>query len=85
MKKAGWDCMRHYEILGNYCIPYFIGLEDCPKNTLANLPKELLLEGRELANNFDSQKYFIILDEIFNYTKENLTTKNIANYILTKI
>jgi hypothetical protein len=84
-KKAGWDCMRHYEILGNYCMPYFIGLEDCPKNTLANLPKELLLEGRELANNFDSQKYFIILDEIFNYTKENLTTKNIANYILSKI
>jgi hypothetical protein len=84
-KKAGWDCMRHYEILGNYCMPYFVGLENCPKNTLANLPKELLLEGRELANNFDSQKYFIILDEIFNYTKENLTTKNIANYILSKI
>jgi serine/threonine protein kinase len=41
--------MRHYEILGNNCIPYFVGLEDCPKNTLANLPKELLLEARELA------------------------------------
>jgi hypothetical protein len=85
MKKAGWDCMRHYEILGNYCMPYFIGLEDCPEDTLANLPKELLLEGRELANNFDEQKYFTILDEMFNYTKENLTTKNIANYILNKI
>jgi hypothetical protein len=84
IKKAGWDCMRHYEILGNNCIPYFIGLEDCPKNTLANLPKELLLEGRELANNFDSQKYFLILDELFDYTKNNLTTKNIANYILSK-
>jgi hypothetical protein len=82
MKKAGWDCMRHYEILGNYCMPYFIGLENCPKNTLANLPKELLLEGRELTNNFDSEKYFIILDELFNYTKNNLTTKNLANYIL---
>ena len=85
MKKAGWDCMRHYEILGNYCMPYFIGLEDCPKNTLANLPKDLLLEGRELTNNFDEQKYFIILDEMFNYTKNNLTTKNIANYIISKL
>ena len=28
MKKAGWDCMRHYEILGNYCMPYFTDLED---------------------------------------------------------
>jgi len=85
MKKAGWDCMRHYEILGNYCIPYFIGLEDCPKDTLANLPKGLLLEGRELANNFDEQKYFTILDEMFNYTKENLTTKNLAQYVLERI
>jgi hypothetical protein len=85
MKKAGWDCMRHYEILGNYCIPYFVGLEDCPKNTLVNFPKELLLEGRELTNNFDELKYFSILDELFNYTKNNLTTKNLATYILSKI
>jgi hypothetical protein len=85
MKKAGWDALRHYEILGNYCMPYFVGLEDCPKNTLANLPKELLLEGRELAFNFDEQKYFHILNELFDYTQNNLTTKNLANYILSKI
>jgi len=84
-KKAGWDCMRHYEILGNYCIPYFVGLEDCPKNTLANLPKELLLEAKNLTENFDEQKYFSILNELFDYTKNNLTTKNLANYILSKI
>jgi hypothetical protein len=85
MKKAGWDCMRHYEILGNYCMPYFIGLEDCPEDTLTNLPKELLLEGRYLVENFDEQKYFHILDEIFNYTKNNLTTKNLAQYILNHV
>ena len=84
-KKAGWDCMRHYEILGNYCIPYFVGLEDCPKNTLANLPKELLLEAKDLTENFEEQKYFSILNELFDYTKNNLTTKNLANYILSKI
>ncbi len=22
-KKAGWDCLRHYEILANGCIPLF--------------------------------------------------------------
>jgi hypothetical protein len=65
-------------------MPYFIGLEECPNETLINLPKELLLEARELANNFDEQKYFIILDELFNYTKKNLTTKSIANYIISK-
>jgi hypothetical protein len=69
MKKAGWDCMRHYEILGNNCIPYFIDLEDCPKNTLTNLPKELLLKLENYLNNFDDQKYFSILNELFEYTK----------------
>jgi hypothetical protein len=84
MKKAGWDCLRHYEILGNYCMPYFIGLENCPKDTLINFPKELLIEGRELANNFDEQKYFNILDEMFNYTKNNLTTKQLAKYVIER-
>jgi hypothetical protein len=85
MKKAGWDCMRHYEILANNCIPYFINLEKCPKQTLTNLPKELLLEAIELANNFEEQKYFSILNELFNYTKNNLTTKQLAQYILNYV
>lgn len=85
MKKAGWDCMRHYEILANNCVPYFIDLENCPKYTLTNLPKDLLIEARELANNFDEQKYFIILNELFNFTKNNLTTKNLAQYVLSYV
>jgi hypothetical protein len=85
MKKAGWDCMRHYEILGNYCLPYFVGLEECPKETLANFPKELLLEAKELTNNFNENRYFTILNEVFDYTKKNLTTKSLAEYILNKI
>ena len=84
-KKSGWDCMRHYEILGNYCIPYFIGLENCPANTLHNLPKDLLIEARELTNNFDERKYFIILNELFDFTKKYLTTKSLAEYVIGKI
>ena len=30
-KKAGWDCLRHYEILANGCIPLFLDLKDCLK------------------------------------------------------
>ena len=85
MKKAGWDCMRHYEILANNCIPYFVDLDECPQYTLTNLPKELLLEARELANNFEEQKYFDILNELFDYTKNNLTTKQLAQYVLNHV
>ena len=85
MKKAGWDCLRHYEILANNCIPYFTDLEECPDRTLINLPKELLLEAKELAYNFDEQKYFIILKELFEYTKQHLTTKQLAQYVLNHV
>lgn len=85
MKKAGWDCMRHYEILANNCIPYFTDLHECPSTTLTNLPKELLIEARDSANNFDEQIYFSILDELFEYTKSHLTTKELAKYVLEKI
>jgi len=84
-KKAGWDCMRHYEIMGNYCLPYFPDMKDCPKNTLFNFPKELIIEGTELASNFDINEYYRILDSIYDYTKNNLTTKAIAQYIIDKV
>jgi len=85
MKKAGWDCMRHYEILGNNCIPYFVDLENCPKNTLTNLPKELLIEARELIENFNENKYFDILNELFIFTKNNLTTEKLAKHVLNYV
>ena len=43
-KKLGWDCLRHYEILMNGCIPLFFNIEDCPKLILKTLPKERLSE-----------------------------------------
>jgi hypothetical protein len=95
-KKGGWDCMRHYEIMANGCIPYFPGIEKCPKNTMALLPKDLILEGNTLylkykdkvsIENFKKEE----LDECFNlinrfliFTRENLTTTQIAKYILSK-
>jgi hypothetical protein len=85
MKKAGWDCMRHYEILGNYCMPYFTDLEDCPKDTLSSFPKELLLEAKKLASNFNQEKYYILLDKVFKHTKQHLTTKSLAKYILSHV
>lgn len=31
MKRAGWDCMRHYEIAANGCVPCFRDLERKPR------------------------------------------------------
>lgn len=84
-KKGGWDCMRHYEILGNYCLPYFPDLKECPPNTLFNFPKEYILESNNLFQNFKIFYYYALLDEVFNYTKEHLTTKAMAKYLINSI
>ena len=115
-RKAGWDCLRHYEILCNNCIPLFLDIEYCPKSTCTSIPKDMLLEyykksgiydlfemnkefqyniGGNIITNRDLtlinkleiddnfiETYFKYLQKIFTYSKENLTTKKLAQYIL---
>lgn len=83
-KKAGWDCLRHYEILANFCVPYFPDIDDCPKNTMVNFPKDIIKQTNKLylENKFGTEEYYKLLHQLFNYTKENLTTINSVKYIL---
>jgi len=46
-KKAGWDCLRHYEILMNGCIPLFLNIKNCPELTCTNLPKKKISHVNE--------------------------------------
>jgi hypothetical protein len=93
IKKAGWDCMRHYEILANGCIPYFIDIERCPPHTMHLCPKDLFIEAKVLYNRFkfknidsltddDKNKYYALLRQLYDYTKNHLTTYKMAKYIL---
>jgi FkbM family methyltransferase len=94
-KKGGWDCLRHYEIILNGCIPYFPDIEKCPTNTLYLFPKDLIIQGNMMyekfkllslsnfQNNHISEYNFLLL-KLLDYIKNNLTTKNIAKYILEK-
>jgi len=91
-KKSGWDCMRHYEIIANGCIPYFADLELCPKDTMALLPKDLLKQGNALYERLllskitetDLQEYIELANKLLAYLKMHLTTSKIAKYILEK-
>lgn len=77
MKKGGWDCLRHYEIMMNGCVPIFEGLIDCPQLTLTTLPKtELIKMGQSKECNSE------YTDFILDYTKNNLTTKHMINKII---
>ena len=77
-RKAGWDCLRHYEILGSDCIPLFLDIEYCPDTVCTTIPKQLL-------------KNFYIesgIYEIFNMSEKieyNDSRTLIINKDLTKI
>lgn len=81
-KKAGWDCLRHYEILANGCIPFFEGLRSCPAHTMITLPKRFL---RKIERGYLGDLFAIPL-EVFEacraYAEEHLTTKALARDFL---
>lgn len=116
-KKSGWDCLRHYEIICNGCIPLFIDIEHCPDTMCTTLPKEILkdfytdsgiydlfdmkaevtyddrnaiITNRDLTlvndividDNF-YKLYSAYLDILTKYAKQNLTTKVLAEYVLS--
>jgi hypothetical protein len=56
MRKAGWDCMRHYEIMANGCIPLFLNFENRPTQTLTNLDPDLMHRCWLAAENFKSDE-----------------------------
>lgn len=93
-KKGGWDCMRHYEILANGCIPYFPDIEDCPPYTMKLLPKDLIIYGNSLYakyktktiegfNSDECNECYSLINQLLDYTKSTLTTVKMAEYLLT--
>ena len=71
-KKAGWDCLRHYEILMNGCIPLFLDIKNCPKDTISTLPKKKLIN---LLNNY--QEIFSFYNPFKIFKKKHLSFERI--------
>lgn len=85
IKKAGWDCMRHYEILANGCLPYFIGIDKCPELTMASFPKQLC---KDLLVESKQNNAFVLYEKLASKFEEhflqNNTTKALAtNFVNT--
>jgi hypothetical protein len=69
-KKASWDSLRHYEIIMNKCIPLFIDIKHCPKQSLQKLPKKTLEEVFNIFKGFDKT----VLENKFIYNDKNAIT-----------
>lgn len=82
IKKAGWDCMRHYEILANGCLPYFININKCPDLTMVSFPKQLCID---LMNNAKIVNVPTLYDQFADKFKDHFlehnTTNALAKYV----
>lgn len=83
--KGGWDCLRHYEIIANRCIPYFLNLDACPVDGLSTFPKELVLRAmRELDEGVLSlAKYQQYLEQLMSHARQRMTCQSAARYFLS--
>lgn len=82
-KKGGWDCLRHYEILMNGCVPFFPGLEQCPETTLTRFPKALVLDAmNKIKKENDLSFYEECVTLLLDWTRKNLTTEEVAKSLL---
>jgi hypothetical protein len=89
-KKAGWDCMRHYEIILNGALPLMKDFHELPKLTMVHWDRNLLKESIELfwsyrMENRQDNYYNEIRSKFIEHAKKDLTTKAMFNYILEKI
>ena len=83
-KKGGWDCLRHYEILMNGCIPFFPNLENCPENTMKRFPKKLVIDAcNKIKNEEDLSFYEECVTLLLDWTRKNLTTECVAKDVIT--
>ena len=82
-KKGGWDCLRHYEILMNGCIPYFPDLIGCPQMTMVRFPKKLVWQAyNKIKEGNDLSFYEEYVTLLLDWTRKYLTTESVAKYVL---
>lgn len=82
-KKAGWDCLRHYEIIANGCIPWFIDFKNAPKNTLTTIPEWISTDSPEMQRAWSSERDATELTErLLEHARKHMTCRAAASRIL---
>ena len=82
-KRSQWNTMRILEIMANRCVPYFIEIESLPETMMVKFPKELIIKTNKYAEQSEIHpNYDEICEEIFQFTKNNLTTKELVKIFL---
>ena len=84
-RKQGWDALRHYEIVANFCMPHFPRLESCPVSTLCHFPK---IEVAGYNSSFGisvSECWLEVMESVWSRCLENCTTEAVFGYVMGKL
>lgn len=87
-KKGGWDCLRHYEIMANGCIPIFKELDRCPPETLISFPKDLIMDANKTLlpwNQNKINKYNDFVKNMLDHIRKNCSASATEKYFLSKL
>lgn len=91
MCKAGWDCMRHYEIMAAGCLPWFVDIDLCPETTCTFLPRPELSLVNRLAERIGPASFMQnpldlawqeINEQVQSHFRARCTTRALADYFL---
>lgn len=90
-EKGGWDCLRHYEIIFNLCLPVFLDFEDKPALTMAHWPSELQLKANSLFLQMMHKscwhddllsEYTLALMQFYAFAEKHLLTSHMLKHLL---
>lgn len=91
MRKMGYDCMRHYEILSQWAIPYFRAVDGVPDSVMHRFPKKecdivrRLIEFGPVGCETAIDLYPRIIEPIMETVRTKLTTEAVAQYVLDTV
>jgi hypothetical protein len=91
--KNGWDCLRHYEIMGARSVPWFLDIALCPPRICTTLPKQLFLHINSLINQHgpdaflqkERQQYDDFAMQVHDHFSKYCTTSALAKYIIDTV
>ena len=81
-KKAGWDCLRHYEILMNGCFPAMRNIDCMPPRTMAEFPVSIIKDYFNKHGYKFSNEYWESCCKLMEHTVNCNTTEAVFKKIL---
>lgn len=84
IKKGGWDCFRHLEILASGAIPVMPDIDQCPEWAMAFYPKAAMSEvTRQVLQNIEIDNSFT--GALHSFFIENLTAEAMSRRLLNHV